>query len=259
MRAIQIIIHFTVLPYRFCGGMKIGWFSFGVSSFIACYIERETIDRYVAICLPEDQHEDSMRFLHDCEKVLGKKIELIRSDKYQSLDQVIEKRRCMNTVHGAPCCTLLKKEVRTAYEKLHPGRHVYVWGYDVTERKRAERLFQTIPEHDHVFPLIEHNLTKEDCHGILERVDFLPRRPSVYDLGFPNNNCLGCVKQGKSSWMLTKEHFPDIFWKRAKQEREIGNSCLNGVFLDELHLEDPVDLSVRPQTQRTFFETLLFL
>jgi lysophospholipase len=30
------------------------------------------------------------------------------------------------------------------------------------------------------------------------------------------------------------EQFPDVFERRAKQERIIGHSCINGVFLDEL-------------------------
>ena len=49
-----------------------------------------------------------------------------------------------------------------------------------------------------------------------------------------NNNCLGCVKGGMGYWNKIRRDFPDVFARRAKQEREIGHSCINGVFLDEL-------------------------
>ena len=35
-------------------------------------------------------------------------------------------------------------------------------------------------------------------------------------------------------WNKIRKDFPDIFVRRAKQEREIGHSCIKGVFLDEL-------------------------
>ena len=60
----------------------------------------------------------------------------------------------------------------------------------------------------------------------------------MYDLGYANNNCIGCVKGGKGYWNKIRVDFPEVFERRAKMEREIGNSILhdkNGmVFLDEL-------------------------
>ena len=57
----------------------------------------------------------------------------------------------------------------------------------------------------------------------------------MYDLGYPNNNCIGCVKGGMWYWNKIRKDFPEVFKRRAKQEREIGHSCINGVYLDELH------------------------
>lgn len=56
----------------------------------------------------------------------------------------------------------------------------------------------------------------------------------MYDLGYPNNNCIGCVKGGMWYWNKIRKDFPEVFKRRAKQEREIGHSCINGVYLDEL-------------------------
>ena len=79
--------------------MKVCWFSTGVSSFIACYLTLN-IDKIIYTHV-SNQHPDSLRFLHDCENLLGKKIEILTSDKYASVDDVIEKRRCINTPYGA--------------------------------------------------------------------------------------------------------------------------------------------------------------
>lgn len=56
----------------------------------------------------------------------------------------------------------------------------------------------------------------------------------MYDMGYPNNNCIGCVKGGMGYWNRIRRDFPDVFERRARQEREIGHSCIKGVLLDEL-------------------------
>ena len=209
--------------------MKVSWFSAGVSSFIACYLEKETIDKIMYIHI-DDQHEDTMRFLRDCEKALGKKIEILQSP-YKSVSRVIQQFRYINGVAGATCTRILKKRVRKEWEYGKTDL-TYVWGYDITERHRAERLQEAFPEHKHIFPLIDRGLTKEDCHGICSSLGV--KRPAMYDLGYRNNNCIGCVKGGMGYWNKIRVDFPEVFAERARLEREIGASCINGVYLDEL-------------------------
>jgi len=60
------------------------------------------------------------------------------------------------------------------------------------------------------------------------------KRPVIYDMGYKNNNCIGCVKGGMGYWNKIRVDFPEVFKKRAKQERNIGKSCIKGVYLDEL-------------------------
>lgn len=210
--------------------MKVCWFSTGISSFVACYLAKD-VDEIIYTHVP-NQHPDSLRFLHDCERVLGKEITILKSDEYKSVDDVIEKRRCINTPYGAPCTEWMKKRVRMKWEREHPEHHIYVWGYDVNERNRADRVCKALSDYDHEFPLIEHGLAKEEAHGIAYQLG-VPR-PVMYDMGYPNNNCIGCVKGGMGYWNKIRVDFPEVFKRRAKQEREIGHSCINGVFLDEL-------------------------
>ena len=215
--------------------MKIAWFSAGVSSFIAAYLAKP--DRIVYIDVA-NQHPDSLRFVMDCQRVLGQPIEVLRDVKYAaSVDNVITGRRYINGPSGAQCTTLLKKRVRQEWERDNlTGDDVYVFGYDVDERHRAERLEASTLEARLEFPLIEHGVTKADAHGMCERLGV--RRPLMYDLGYPNNNCIGCVKGGKGYWNRIRQDFPEVFKRRAAQEREIGHSCIRGRFLDELREDE---------------------
>lgn len=209
---------------------EVCWFSGGVSSFIAAYLRKDTIDEIFYIDI-NDQHEDTIRFLHDCEKALGKEIKILKSE-HESVNNVIKKFRFINSPYGAKCTQVLKKKVRQDWEKEQAGEMVYIWGYDSTEQHRADRLKETMPEYEHIFPLLDDNLSKEEVHGMLQRLEI--KRPAMYEMGYRNNNCIGYVKGGMGYWNKIRRDFPEVFAERAKLEREIGRSCIKGVFLDEL-------------------------
>lgn len=211
--------------------MKVCWISAGVSSFIAGYLA-ENVDKFIYIDVA-DQHEDSMRFVKDCEKVLGQKIEIIQSP-LESVENAIKQAGFINRpVVGSYCTKFLKKDVRKKWEYEHKDFKItYVWGFDCNERHRADRLEETMIEFNHEFPLIEKNLTKADAHAMAERLGV--KRPYMYDLGYNNNNCIGCVKGGMGYWNKIRKDFPEVFERMARLEREIGSSCLNGIYLDEL-------------------------
>ena len=206
------------------------WFSAGVSSFIAGYLLGEAVDEIIYIDIA-DQHEDSLRFLHDCETFLDKEITMIKSP-YGSVENVVKQFKYINGVAGARCTQVLKKRVREEWEYKNPDIKSYIWGYDLDEKKRADRLVEYLDTKEHRFPLIENSLTKQDCHGILANLGI--KRPAMYEMGYQNNNCVGCVKGGMGYWNRIRTDFPEVFKSRAKLERLIGASCINGVYLDEL-------------------------
>lgn len=210
--------------------MKVSWLSGGASSFVAAYLAKPDRAIYINVA---NQHPDTLRFIADCAERLECPVEIIGDFRYrQSVDEVIAKRRYINGPAGAACTTELKKRVRQEWERKNATTDmVYVWGFDADERKRAERT-RTASEFGVEFPLIERNLTKKDVHAICDELGL--KRPAMYDLGYANNNCIGCVKGGRGYWNRIRRDFPEVFERRAKQEREIGHSCIKGVFLDEL-------------------------
>lgn len=164
----------------------------GVSSFVATYLAKPDRAIYINIA---NQHPDTLRFIADCAALLDCPVEVIGDMRYaQSIDQVIEKRRYINGPAGAACTTELKKRVRQEWERQNATPDLtYIWGFDADERHRAERT-RAASEFGVEFPLIERNLSKQNVHAIAQ--DLGLKRPAMYELGYSNNNCIGCVKGG---------------------------------------------------------------
>ena len=210
---------------------KACWLSAGVSSFIAGYLA-QNVDDFLYIDI-DDQHPDSIRFIKDCEQILKRPVQIIRSDQYKKVEDVCLAFRFIASAHGTKCTEVLKRRVRKKWEYEHRDCEItYVWGLDCTEEHRADRIKESMPGFIHEFPLIERGLTKQQAHAICASLGVL--RPKMYDLGYQNNNCIGCLKGGKGYWNKIRIDFPDVFSRRARMEREIGHSILNGIYLDEL-------------------------
>ena len=144
---------------------------------------------------------------------------------------VVRKTGWVNGVGGARCTTELKKKIRFAFQEVDD---VQYFGYtsDLLDQRRAQRFKLNFPEVDSRFPLIERGLTKEECAGIIGRIGI--RLPKMYELGYNNNNCIGCVKGGKGYWNKIRIDFPERFEETKRIEREVGASCIKGTYLDEL-------------------------
>lgn len=220
-------------------------FSCGAASAVAT---RLAIEKYETVEIyyqdTGSEHADNARFLADCEHWFGRKIHVLRSDRYRDVDDVIERKRFMVSPKGAPC---------TAELKRRPGDSVWeigdveIYGYTVEERHRVEQWRAQNPERIIECPLIDRELTKEDCFGMLDRVGI--ELPAMYRLGFDNNNCIGCVKARDhiNYWRRVRKHFPAVFARRAAQERELGiainrvtrDGVRREIFLDEIPPGDP--------------------
>ena len=211
----------------------VSWFSAGVSSAVATKLAIDSIDEIIYIHI-DDHHPDTLRFKDDCEEWFGKPIQTMQSP-YKCVNNALRGaggRGYVNGVGGAPCTKFLKRRVRREWEIEQQDKLCYIWGMDYSESHRVDRLVKAMPNHCHLFPLVEQMITKEIAHQILSASGI--KRPAMYDMGYHNNNCVGCVKGGIGYWNKIRRDFPEVFAERALVEREIGGTCIKGVYLDEL-------------------------
>ena len=217
----------------------ISWWSAGVTSAVATKL---AIDKYGSDAVRpmyfqiDSAHPDNDRFKSQCEEWYGKKIEVHRSHKHNDQFEVIIKDKYVNGPGGARCTLVLKKRVRQRIEKeIDYSGQIFGFEYSKKEINRAIRFKEQYPDAKPLFPLIENKVNKKECLFYLEQQGI--KRPTMYTLGYNNNNCIGCVKGGMGYWNKIRTDFPDHFEKMAQAERQVGNSCIRGIFLDELDPE----------------------
>jgi hypothetical protein len=201
------------------------WFSNGAASAVAAKI---TVERYgethnvLVVNNPiKEEHPDNLRFKEDVSKWIGKPIIEATCKEYpsHSIVDVFNKRNYVSGPDGAPCTMLLKKQARYEFE-LSNKIHWHVLGFTFEEISRNERFIKF--ERENVIPvLIQDKLTKLDCFNIIKEAAI--ELPYIYKLGYPNANCIGCVKSSSPTyWNLVRETFPAVFAGRAEQSKRIG-------------------------------------
>ncbi|MCP5018878.1 MAG: phosphoadenosine phosphosulfate reductase family protein [Ketobacter sp.] len=225
------------------------WVSGGVSSMVAAKL---AIKKYkgiyeitLAICDTGSEHDENWRFIRDGERWLNHDITVLKSEKYTDTIDVYEKTKWLVGVRGARCSQELKKAVRQKFENIMGDLQIFGYAFDKKEQKRAHRFQENNPEIMCEFPLIDSELTKANCQGIIFKAGI--KRPSTYDYGFKEANCLkrGCVKGQAGYWNLYRKFNPDGFWAMARLERKLDvaicktekGGIRQRIFLDELPLD----------------------
>ena len=216
------------------------WFSCGAASAVAA---KKTLEKYPDCTIKIlnspilEEDEDNRRFLQDVQGWLGCQIEIVSSVNFpdQSARTVWEKRKFMSSVHGAPCTSELKKKARQEWEEQNKVDW-HVLGFTYEEKHRHDRFVLT--ERSNLLPiLIEEKIGKVQCMEILSDANI--SLPKVYKMGYPNANCIGCVKATSPTyWNLVRQTHPDVFDDRAEQSRRLGVKLTRvnseRIFLDEL-------------------------
>ena len=224
-------------------GRIVSWFSCGVASAAATKLALSSgLDIEIFYCEVIEEHPDNMRFLKDCEKWFGQKIQIVGNADYKkSTDEVFLKTGFLVGPRGARCTAELKKKMRWKHQRPYD---TIIMGYTVDERPRLERLLKAEPILKFLPILIERNLTRADCLNIVKRAGI--ELPAMYKLGYRNNNCIGCVKGQAGYWNKIRQDFPERFHEMAAIERQLnrticklewrenGKRYLKRVFLDEL-------------------------
>lgn len=166
------------------------------------------------------EHPDNRRFLSECETWFGVPITMLRNEQYGGdIYDVFLRTRYLVGPTGAACTRLLKKSVRNQFERPSDRQ---VFGFTAEEQQRYEDFCENNSTVNVSVPLIDYGLTKQDCLGVLASAGI--EIPTMYKLGYKNNNCIGCVKGGAGYWNKIRVDFPDVFERMAQVEEELGRT-----------------------------------
>ena len=224
---------------------KVSWFSCGAASAIATKLANPDV---IAYCDTGSEDHDNKRFMNDCEVWFEKKITILKNPEFNNTFEVWGKRKYLAGINGAPCTGELKVKPRIAFQK--PG-DIHVFGYtaDSNDVSRAEALKENWPDLIIETPLIDRGITKAACLSMLKTIGI--KEPRTYAMGFPNANCIPCVKATSPAyWALVRLHFPTEFERMAGISRslDVRLARLSGerVFIDEIPQDHPVTEPIAP-------------
>lgn len=223
------IVHSNESNNSTCANTRLGdiicWWSGGVTSAVAIHLaielyEKERIRIIFIDTFNED--DDTYRFKEDCERWYGIPIETITAigGEYKRIQDVWYKYKSLNVATGAICSSQLKRVVREKWEAENKFTH-QVFGFDISESKRAIGMKLNVPKSKAIFPLMMHAFSKKDCIEIL-KYEFISI-PLAYWLGFHNNNCLktGCVQGGMGYWQKMWKERRITYLRMAVIEKQL--------------------------------------
>lgn len=220
------------------------WFSSGAASAVMTrLVLSENPAAIVVNCdLGESEDKDNRRFEADCVRWFNAPITHISSENYLTIDEVFEDKKFLASIYGAPCTREMKRIPRLEFQR-EGDIHLFGYTADAVDVKRAASFVANSPGLIIRFPLIERGLTKEACFALLERAGI--KRPRIYDMGYPNGNCPGCVKASSPDyWALVRLRHPETFARRADQCRRFGARLARindeRIFIDEIPADWPV-------------------
>jgi hypothetical protein len=217
----------------------VSWFSCGAASAVATKLALSLYGKenvVVARCIVREEHADNERFAADCEKWFGVPIVNLIAEEYDgSVYNVIDRRKYISGVQGAPCTMLLKKQVRQRFQWM-TDKHIFGYTSDKADADRFDRFLDS-NNVDAEAPLIDRGLTHANCLSIIEDAGI--DLPVMYKLGYQHNNCIGCVKSsGAGYWNKIRIDFPEAFDRMAKKSRQLKVRMIQAggerIFLDEL-------------------------
>jgi len=226
-------------------------FSGGIGSWaaakrVAAQHGTENLQLLFTDTLMED--EDLYRFLEEGAKDVGG--ELIRVVEGRTPWEVFNDWKYLGNSRNDPCSKALKRRpTRTWLNKnCDPEDTIVYLGYDWTEIHRQERAEKHWVPWTVRSPMTEAPLLyKSDMLRWLEECGI--KRPRLYTLGFPHNNCGGfCIKTGQKNFRHLLEVFPDLYKYHEEEEQKIRKKLNKDVAI----LRDRTGGKSRPLTLKEF-------
>jgi hypothetical protein len=190
-------------------------FSCGAASAVAWKLTVATHPEAIAVnAFIANECDDNRRFLSDCERWVGRKVTVLRDEKFQAdINVVFRSVGYLKGRTGAACTSRIKRGLLRKFEQ--PG-DVLVLGFTAEERDRLDDWVTDWPDRPIMTPLIDRGLTKEDCKAMVLRAGI--ELPLQYRRGYANANCKVCIKGGMGYMRAARQDFPAEFEEVCKSE-----------------------------------------
>lgn len=198
-------------------------FSCGAASAVATKLAIAEHGKSVVIvnAFIANEHPDNRRFLADCEVWFQRPVTVLRDEKYGAdIINVFRRVQYIKGRNGAACTMRIKRGLLREFERPDD---VLVIGYTADEQDRLDRWLDEWPDRKIVTPLIDRGLTKDDCKAMVQRAGIA--LPVMYEQGYENANCIGCVKGGHGYFRAIRHDYPEEFERLAQVEEEIGEGA----------------------------------
>ena len=199
--------------------MIVGMYSGGASSFMACLRVKPDV---LLFADTGEEHPSLYESLEKGAEVIGSP--LVRVGVIGGMTEVIATNRAIPSSRLPFCSYDLKvKPCNDWLEANAKGAQVVI-GYIWEEQERIKRTREQYAKrgHEALFPLVDEKpwLSQQDCINEHKR---LVGVQSLYEMGFPHNNCGGaCVKAGISQWKRLLEVDPERFALWEQREAQIS-------------------------------------
>ena len=201
-------------------------YSGGIGSFAAAHnliagggIPRERVT--LLFCDTKTEDEDLYRFLQQSTRYLGLWPTVIADGR--NFWELARDRRVIPNSQRDTCSETLKRNLARSYllQNHPPATTVLVFGIDWMEAHRAASIRRRWWPYTCRFPLIgDKGYDKNEFTSRME-AEWGIKKPRLYDMGFPHNNCGGfCVKAGKAQFLLLLEKLPERY--RYHEENELA-------------------------------------
>lgn len=231
------------------GRRRVRWNGNGAASAVMIALDlKDNPGGYIVHCETGAEHPDKERFIADCERWWGRTVTRLCSGRYADTWAVWEHRKYLAGNDGAPCTGALKVEPRHAWQR---SDDVHVFGYtcDSADVTRAEKLRAHFFELTIETPLIDKGLSKAACLAIVQGAGI--KLPTMYRLGFHNNNCIPCVKATSPNyWSAIRKHFPAEFARMVELSRRLDVRLTRiedeRIFIDEIPAHWPTVNPIAP-------------
>jgi hypothetical protein len=183
---------------------------------------------------PEVEHQDIKRFKLEVSDYLDIPITYANMPDFETKTplRVCREAGAFGTIPGQTFCThRLKTEPFDKYlaENFSDRNCDILYGFDKSEPHRIQRRssFLGMKGYKTDFPLAFWNRTIECTE------DLKIKRPISYKI-MKHANCKACLKAGKQHWYIVYCLWPELFREAIETEYDIGNSIMNGNYIEEL-------------------------